>query len=101
MSQKLLKDFSILDPIVNSDPFDFYGLLHQEAPVYQIPETGAYVITKYKDLKRVLRDYQSFTNDLTVTDQGPFPGLHQAVLRDGGGWEHVQTLQRSTNAKEK
>ena len=95
MSQKLLKDFSILDPIVNSDPFDFYGLLHQEAPVYQIPETGAYVITKYKDLKQVLRDYQSFTNDVKVTDQGPFPGLHQAVLRDGGGWEHVQTLQRT------
>ena len=95
MSQKRLQDFSMLDPIVSSNPFDFYALLHREAPVYKIPETGTYVITKYQDLKQVLRDYKSFSNDMKVADQSPFPGLHQSVLREGGGWEHVQTLQRT------
>ena len=47
MSQEHMKDFSLLDPIVSSDPFDFYNILHHEAPVYKIPETGTYVITKY------------------------------------------------------
>ena len=57
MSQEHIKDFSLLDPIVSSDPFDFYDLLHHEAPVYKIPETGTYVITKYQDLRQVLKDY--------------------------------------------
>ena len=51
MSKEQMKDFSLLDPIVSSDPFDFYNILHHEAPVYKIPETGTYVITKYQDLK--------------------------------------------------
>ncbi|MGZ0217373.1 MAG: cytochrome P450, partial [Acidimicrobiales bacterium] len=28
-------------------------------------------------------------------DRGPFADLQQSILRDGGGWEHVQTLQRT------
>ena len=99
MSQEHMKDFSLLDPIVSSDPFDFYNILHHEAPVYKIPETGTYVITKYQDLKQVLKDYRSFSNNVRVTDRGPFPGLYQSVLRDGGGWEHVQTLQRTDPPK--
>ncbi|MGZ0217372.1 MAG: cytochrome P450, partial [Acidimicrobiales bacterium] len=42
--------------MVSSDPFDFYDLLQGQCPVYQIPETGAYVITKYDDLRQVLKD---------------------------------------------
>ena len=95
MSHKLVKDFSMLDPVVSSDPFDFYDLLQKQCPVYQIPETGTYVITKYDDLRQVLIDYESFTSDVRVADRGPFVELQQSIFRDGGGWEHVQTLQRT------
>ena len=95
MTQELVTDFSMLDPMVSSDPFDFYDLLQEQCPVYQIPETGAYVITKYDDLRQVLKDHESFTSDVRIADRGPFADLQQSILRDGGGWEHVQTLQRT------
>ena len=95
MSQELVTDFSMLDPMVSSDPFGFYDLLQEQCPVYQIPETGAYVITKYDDLRQVLKDHESFTSDVRIADRGGFADLQQSILRDGGGWEHVQTLQRT------
>ena len=95
MSQELVTDFSMLDPMVSSDPFGFYDLLQEQCPVYQIPETGAYVITKYDDLRQVLKDHESFTSDVRIADRGAFADLQQSILRDGGGWEHVQTLQRT------
>jgi cytochrome P450 len=95
MTNKCPDDFSILDPAVSSNPFDFYDVLREQCPVYQIPETGTYVITKYKDLRQVLKDYGSFTSDVRIADRGPFADLQQSILREGGGWEHVQTLQRT------
>ena len=95
MSHQHAKDVSMLDPQVSSDPFDFYALLHQQSPVYQLPETGHYVVTKYADVRRVLKDHASFSNNVKLADRAPFADLHQSILRDGGGWEHVQTLQRT------
>lgn len=93
MSHQLAKDASMLDPEASSAPFDFYALLHQESPVYQVPETGHYVVTKSADVRRVLKDHASFSNNVKLADRAPFADLHQSILRDGGGWEHVQTLQ--------
>ena len=95
MSHQHAKDVSMLDPEVSSDPFDFYALLHQQSPVYQLPETGHYVVTKYADVRRVLKDHASFSNNVKLADRAPFADLQQSILRDGGGWEHVQTLQRT------
>ena len=61
MSELTVKDFSMLDPMVSSDPFEFYDLLHRESPVYKIPETGMYVITKYDDIRQALRDFETFS----------------------------------------
>jgi len=44
-------DYSFLDPKVQSDPYEFYDTLHHECPVYQMPETGMYMVTKYDDLR--------------------------------------------------
>ena len=93
MSHQLTKDASMLDPEVSSAPFDFYALLHQESPVYQVPETGHYVVTKSADVCRVLKDHASFSNNVKLADRAPFADLHQSIPRDGGGWEHLQTLQ--------
>ena len=49
------ENYSFLDPIVNSNPFEFYKLLHKEQPVYQIPEIGMFMITKYDDIRFALK----------------------------------------------
>ena len=95
MTDKNIENYSFLDPIINSNPFEFYKLLHKEKPVYQIPEIGMFMMTKYDDIRQALKDYETFSSDVKLAQRGPFADLHQSILVDGGGWEHVQTLQRT------
>ena len=88
-------DFSLLNPAVSSEPWDFYEVLHEQCPVYQIPETGAYVITRYDDLRAVLKNHDVFSSDVGSLRGGPLGDIQQNVLLDGGGWPHVSTLQRT------
>ena len=88
-------DFSFLDPAVSSAPWDFYEVLHEQSPVYQIPETGAFVITRYKDLRAVLKNYDVFSSDVGSIGGGSLAEIQQGVLENGGGWPHVATLQRT------
>ena len=92
---KTLSEFSMLDPHVNSEPWDMYAEIHKECPVYQMPETGAFLVTKYDDLRQVLRDPETFSSDVRVASMGQFEELQRSILVEGGGWEHVQTLQRT------
>jgi cytochrome P450 len=89
-------DFSLLDPAVQSDPRPFYALLHEERPVYRMPETGMYLVTRYDDVRAVLRDPETFSNDTFATGgvNGSIYHLHHKVLKERG-WAHVQTLQRT------
>ena len=88
---------SLLDPAVQNDPFPFYELLHQACPVYRMPETGFYVVTTYDDVRAVLRNPQTFSSDTRAIAalQGKSGALYQDLLEEGGGWRHVQTLQRT------
>ena len=85
---------SLLDPATSSDPYAFYAWLHDQCPVYQMPETGAWLVTRYDDLRRVLKDHETFSSDVRVSTLGSHADLQQQLLR-AGGWEHVQTLQRT------
>ncbi len=91
-----LASFSLLDPVVQSDPKAFYALLHRQCPVYVMPETGMYVVTRYDDVRSVLRDTERFSNDLTASkgiNAGTYD-IYQQTLK-ARGWGHVQTLQRT------
>lgn len=91
-----LQDFSLLDPEVQSDPKAFYALLHAQCPVYRMPETGMYMISRYADVRSVLRDTETFSND-TDTSTGvnaEHYWIHREALAERG-WSHVQTLQRT------
>ena len=94
MSNKSLAEYSFLDPETSSDPWALFEKLHQECPVYQMPETGAFMVTRYDDLRQVLRDHETFSSDVRVAGmgRGALAELQQSILVEGGGWEHVQTL---------
>ena len=70
-------------------------MLHEQCPVYQMPETGAFVVTRYDDLRQVLKDPEAFSSDVGLLGGGQFASLQQSILEDGGGWPHVSTLQRT------
>lgn len=90
--------FSLLDPAVQSCPEEFYAALHARGAVYQMPETGAYVIVGFDALSAVLRDTQTFSSDIGdnyFQIQGEEGSkLYKSILQERG-WDHVKTLQRT------
>jgi len=93
-----LSQFSMLDPSVQSRPFDFYSSLHSNGPVYRMPETGAYVVGGYDELCAVLRDTETFSSDIGDSYfqlQGEEGSKLYKSLLQAHGWDHVKTLQRT------
>jgi len=87
---------SLLDPAVQSCPFEFYRQLHRHCPVYELPETGMWVISRHDDLRQVLSDTETFTSRSNFGGglQGARAELYQQILAERG-WAHVATLQRT------
>lgn len=90
---------SLLDPDIAACPFAYYAQLREKAPAYRMPETGFWVVSRYDDLKEVLSDPETYSNDISieqlagesVADLGRMYDEHLAEI----GWGHVQTLQRT------
>lgn len=49
-------------PAVIADPYPFYAYLRAEQPVYRVPGTTDYMITRYEDVKWGLTDANLFSN---------------------------------------
>jgi cytochrome P450 len=86
-----------MDPAVQSCPYDFYAQLRATSPVYLMPETGFYVVTRYEDLRRVLADTETFSN-AGPRPAGQLQGATMAIrdrMLAERGWVRKQTLQRT------
>lgn len=95
-SHPAIESYSLLDPAIQSDPYAFYDLLRAECPVYRMPETEMYVVTRYEDAREVLRDTETFSSVVLAMSalQQENADLYQEILREKG-WEHVHVLHRS------
>jgi cytochrome P450 len=64
-----------------------------------MPETGFYVISRYEDLKAVLSDPVTYSNDIMIEQLAGEAGASLGRMYDDHleevGWAHVQTLQRT------
>ena len=56
-------DVNLFDPETQRCPYDAYKTLRDEAPVYQCPVSGMYVITRFDDVRQILTDTEYFTNE--------------------------------------
>ncbi len=91
-------DHTMLDPVIQDDPWDFYRDLHERCPVFPMPEIGAVMVTRYEDVRFVLTNPELFSS--SGRGGGTKQGLqvdnarrYQQILRERG-WGHVETLQR-------
>ena len=57
-----LDSIDLYNPETQEDWFPAYETLLSEAPVYQIPDSTIYVISKYEDILTVVRDPKTFSN---------------------------------------
>ena len=88
---KSVTEYNFLDPEVIECPHQFYAAARQEAPVYEIPGGGFYLVTRHEDVRYVLRHPELYSNqfmdDLNVPPKNP----EAAALYDSG-YPLVDTL---------
>lgn len=51
--------FQLLDPAVHADPYPFYRRLREHAPVMWDPFMHTWVVTRYDDVQRVLKEFSA------------------------------------------
>lgn len=59
-----------LDPQLIEDPYPFYARLRERAPVYEIPDTGVYLVSTWQLITEVLKnrgDYSAHLTGILVT----------------------------------
>lgn len=84
-------DFDFFSPEVIESPFEFYEAIRREAPVYQLPDTNIYMLSRWEDIRQVTRDTKTFSNDFQELLKGPEPSAEAAQIY-AGGYEQPPTL---------
>ncbi len=74
-----------------SDPYPFFKHLRREAPVFFAKDIGHWVVSRYQDVKRVLRDHENYSAQNTITPIHPLCEAARRALADGG-WNVVPAL---------
>ncbi len=76
-------------------PYEAYKTLRDEAPAYQCPFSGMYVITRFEDVRRVLTDAENFTNEITYLTDATEPSERAKRVMETfeeEGWVPAKTL---------
>jgi len=53
------------DPDVMECPYPFLENLRRDHPVYQVPDQGYFIVSRYADVKDVMRRHKDFSSDFT------------------------------------
>jgi len=84
-------DFDFFSPEVIESPFEFYRVLRREAPVYHLPGTDIYMISRWEDIRRINRDTKTFSNNFQDLLKGADPCPEAAAIY-AQGYEQPPTL---------
>jgi cytochrome P450 len=68
---KTLEDYDFFSEEVLECPFDFYKLARDQAPVYLLPGTNIYLVTRHADIRAMLKDTATFSSDIAHLLSGP------------------------------
>jgi cytochrome P450 len=96
MSQQLGMAYHPFDHEQRENPYPFYELLRNEEPITYSPEVDAWLVTRYKDVRALLAQPDSFSSrdlkrpmspitpaTIEILKQGFFPMVPSAVNSDG------------------
>ncbi len=87
-------DHSLLDPEIQASPYEYYHALHDQAPVYYMPDAEAYLVSRYRDVQYVVSHPEIWSNDL-LGKAGFSMFQHEEAQRvlEEGGWPRDTKLQ--------
>ena len=84
-------DFNFFDEKVLNCPYDFYQALQEQAPVYHLPDTNIYMVSRYADIKQLLKDTQAYSNNFNDLLKGPEPAPEVTAIY-ARAWQPVDTM---------
>ena len=96
-------EVDLMDVEIQECPYPAYKTLREEAPVYRDELTGFYVLTRYEDLREILKDPATFSN---LRPRGPDhipPERVQMIAKlfREKGWLPAPTLSGRDNPEHK
>ena len=59
-------DFEPLSPETLSDPYPFYEALRRCAPVYRVPASDYYCVSRYADLRAAVMDTEAYSSNIVA-----------------------------------
>ena len=75
-------DVNLFDADVQDSPYAAYDELRRVAPVFREPASGMYVVTRYDDVREVLRDTDRFRSGIRPSTGSPELNARRARLVD-------------------
>lgn len=76
-------EVDLLAPEQVKCPWHSYEVLREQAPVWQDPRTGFYVVSRYDDVREVLLNSQLFAANLSEGDDTARPEIRELYEREG------------------
>ena len=55
-------DYNPFYPEAREDPYPYYTAMRKESPVYRIPDTDVYAVTRYEDVSAILKRPEEFSS---------------------------------------
>ncbi len=88
---KAVEEYNFFDPEVIESPFDFYRAAREEAPVYRLPDTDIYFVSRYDDVREALKRTDDFSNNILEKLNVPLKNPEAEAVY-AGGWPVADTL---------
>jgi cytochrome P450 len=85
-------EVDLFDPATQEDWYPTYDLLREEAPVWRMPGTDTYVLTRYDDINQVLRRTDVFRRGADERTPGRGMSARTADIYATKGWPRVAPL---------
>ena len=87
-----IEDVNFFDPATQENWYPSYDLLREQAPVWQMPGTNTYVLTRYEDIHDVLRRTDVFMRG--ASESTPSSGASAVVkeIYEKKGWPRMSML---------
>lgn len=83
---------SLFQPEIQEDPFDYYAWLRETSPVYQMPDTGMFIISRYDLILKALKQPIVFSSKLGFAANRQVPPEVTEIYEKEGFGEQVNTL---------
>jgi len=90
------REYDPLDPVVKSEPYEYYENLRRDEPVKWLPSLQAFAIANYDDVDALLKDGKLYSSTMfwpaLLGEFDPVPEVPPMISMDPPGHVHLRKL---------